>query len=349
MLVRGNDGAECIKVLDFGISKVTSLRGEDGSMNMTRSATVLGSPLYMSPEQMMSPRDVDGRTDIWALGTIIYELLTGRVPFEAETLPAISVLIATTEPVPLREHRPEVPPELAAVAARCLAKRRDDRFANVGELAAALMPFAPVRSRVSIERAARILQAGGPASRFEKTPSRAQPVMAGRALTPPGSRPSSPGRSTPGSSGSDLNRTATAGHLGPIATASNWAGAASGVQTRRRLAVTMIVVTVAAAIVGFFILRRDSGAPVPAASAALSSSPLSPASPAAPTAPAPRPEPAAPILAVAPEADAAVEQPEETLAPPRRLRPATTVARPSPTRAPQTAPAPEKKSAYDDM
>ena len=227
MLVRGNDGGECIKVLDFGISKVTSLRGDDGSMNMTRSATVLGSPLYMSPEQMMSPRDVDGRTDIWALGTILYELLTARLPFEAETLPAISVLIATTNPVPLREHRPEVPPALAAVAARCMAKRRDDRFANVGELAAALMPFAPVRSRVSIDRAARILQAGNPSSRFEQTPSRAQP-MAGRALTPPGSKPGSSPGSTPGSSGSDLNRTATAGHLLPAATASNWAGAASG-------------------------------------------------------------------------------------------------------------------------
>jgi eukaryotic-like serine/threonine-protein kinase len=358
MLVRGNDGAECIKVLDFGISKVTSLRGEDGSMNMTRSATVLGSPLYMSPEQMMSPRDVDGRTDIWALGTIIYELLTARVPFEAETLPAISVLIATTDPVPLREHRPDVPPALAAVAARCMAKKRDDRFADVGELAAALMPFAPVRSRVSIDRAARIVQAGNPSSRFEKTPSRAQPATAVRALTPPGSRPGPPGRSTPGSSGSDLNRTATVGHLGPIATASNWAGAASAVKTRRRVAVTMILVTAAAAIVAFLVLRRDSGGPMPAAAGALPSSPLAPASPAVPAVPAAHaepavpalhPEPAATILAVAPEAGAAVEGPEETPAAPRRLRPSTTVARPSPTRTPQTAPATEKKSAYDDM
>jgi eukaryotic-like serine/threonine-protein kinase len=342
MLVHGNDGAECIKVLDFGISKVTSLRGEDGSMNMTRSATVLGSTLYMSPEQMMSPRDVDGRTDIWALGTILYELLTGRVPFEAETLPAISVLIATTDPIPLRQHRPEVPPALAAVAARCMAKRRDDRFADVGELAAALMPFAPVRARVSIERAARILQAGGPASRFEKTPSGARRPVAGPALTPAGAKRDS-------SSDSDLNRTATAGHLGPVATASNWAAAASAVRTRRTVAVTMILGTVAAAIVAFLVLHRDSREPATAPSAALSSSSLPPASPAIAAVPAPHPEPAAPILAVAPEAGAALQEPEETPSPPRRLRPSTPVARPSPTRAPQTAPVTEKKSAYDDM
>ncbi len=166
MLVTRSDGSGCVKVLDFGISKVSSAPGQS-SMSMTKTAAVLGSPLYMSPEQMMSSKDVDGRTDIWALGTILYELLTGRPPFMADTLPALGVLIATTQPASICALRPEVPAGVEAVAACCLQKNRDQRFANVAELAQALAPFAPERAFVSIERSSRILNVpGGAPGRF---------------------------------------------------------------------------------------------------------------------------------------------------------------------------------------
>jgi eukaryotic-like serine/threonine-protein kinase len=163
MLVRRSDGTPCIKVLDFGISKVSG--GSADGMAMTSTSAMLGSPLYMSPEQMMSSRDVDARTDIWSIGTILYELLAGRLPFEAETLPALGVLIATASAHPLGACRTDLAPGLEAIVARCLAKRREDRFASVALLAQALEPFAPDRSRVSIERASRILGERGSVSR----------------------------------------------------------------------------------------------------------------------------------------------------------------------------------------
>ena len=92
-----------VKVLDFGISKVTGCRHPGADMGMTKTAAVMGSPLYMSPEQMQSSRDVDARTDIWALGVILYELLAGDVPFTGETLPEVCVKIATQPPAPIRQ------------------------------------------------------------------------------------------------------------------------------------------------------------------------------------------------------------------------------------------------------
>jgi serine/threonine-protein kinase len=154
MLVRRSDGSPCIKVLDFGISKMTST---PAALAMTKTTSVFGSPLYMSPEQMMSTRDVDERTDIWSLGVILYELLTGALPFVAPTQAALGVLIATREPDSLRDHRGEVPVPLERVVLRCLMKRRDERFHNVAALAQALAPFAPPRSAVSIERVSKIL------------------------------------------------------------------------------------------------------------------------------------------------------------------------------------------------
>jgi len=156
-MVRRPDGTPCVKVLDFGISKLNAAAGPDHSM--TKTSAVMGSPLYMSPEQMTASRQVDARADIWAIGVVLYELLTGRVPFSADTLPEICGLILTATPSAIRDYSPAVPETLQVVVQRCLEKDRARRFANVSELANALAPFGSRATSRSVERIARILGA----------------------------------------------------------------------------------------------------------------------------------------------------------------------------------------------
>jgi tRNA A-37 threonylcarbamoyl transferase component Bud32 len=157
--LRGNDGQFVIKVLDFGISKVTNASDSRGSM--THTAAVMGSPYYMSPEQMVSAKDVDGRTDIWALGVVLYELLTGTRPFTGESLPEIAIKVATASFPPLRSFRPDAPSGLDSVVLKCLEKDKKRRYANVAELALALADFGSKQSGSSIERIVRIIEASG--------------------------------------------------------------------------------------------------------------------------------------------------------------------------------------------
>ncbi len=153
--VDDGDGEIKIKVLDFGISKVINLRPSLAGMSITRTSAVMGSPVYMSPEQMQTPRDVDARTDIWSAGIILYELLVGRVPFDGETLPEVCVKVATQTLPSIRRYRLDVPAGLEAVVRRCLEKERDARFRSVAEFAHALAPFAPSRARPSLDRIVR--------------------------------------------------------------------------------------------------------------------------------------------------------------------------------------------------
>ncbi|MCA9597555.1 MAG: protein kinase, partial [Myxococcales bacterium] len=164
-LTQRSDGAAVVKVLDFGISKMTL--PEVSEAGLTRTSTAMGSPLYMSPEQMRSAKDVDLRTDVWALGAILFELLAGATPFTGNSFPELCASILSAPPRPLRELRPEVPEALEAVVARCLAKEATDRYASVADLAAALMPFAPRRSRQLVERARNVLTRAGIASEID--------------------------------------------------------------------------------------------------------------------------------------------------------------------------------------
>ena len=138
-LVRRRDGTSAIKVLDFGISKAMQSLGEQ---TVTVAGTVLGSPSYMSPEQIAAARDLDGRTDIWSLGVILYQLTTGKVPFPAQGLTELCALVLQTAPRRPSELRPDLPIGLEAVILRCLEKDRANRFSTAGELAAALLPYA---------------------------------------------------------------------------------------------------------------------------------------------------------------------------------------------------------------
>ena len=153
------DGRPLVKVLDFGISKVED---EAEDMSLTRTTEIIGSPSYMSPEQLRASKQVDLRTDIWALGVILYELLTKRLPFEATTITEL-VAVVLTEPLPdLRLVRPDVSPELAAAVGRCLEKKRDDRFASVSDFVRAIAPFARVNDGdTTVDRVARVAAGSG--------------------------------------------------------------------------------------------------------------------------------------------------------------------------------------------
>jgi serine/threonine-protein kinase len=157
-LARRADGSRRVKVLDFGISKsLTGSSVED--MSLTKTAALIGSPLYMAPEQMRSAKDVDTRADIWSLGAMLYEMLTGQSPYTGESIPQLCAALLHDDPISLRQHRPEIPEGLEQVVLRCLMKDRNQRFPTVYDLGRALLPFATPDSRLHVERAERVLRA----------------------------------------------------------------------------------------------------------------------------------------------------------------------------------------------
>jgi serine/threonine-protein kinase len=170
-----------VKVLDFGISKT-----HDASpSSRTATTAILGSPHYMAPEQMMSSRDVDPRADVWALGIILYELLTGAPPYDADTMPELVYLVTQREPPPLESKRPGLPPGLVAAVHKCLRRDRAERFHDVAELATALVTFGPPRCDVSLERITRVLRGAGAAGVPAESSPRLEPATASAAERPP--------------------------------------------------------------------------------------------------------------------------------------------------------------------
>jgi serine/threonine protein kinase len=146
-LTHRSDGSDCVKVLDFGISKRVATPDDQvfqGGLTATRQ--VVGSPAYMSPEQVRNSRDIDHRVDIWALGMTLYECLAGRPAFNADTFPAVCAAIVADSPPPLREVAANIPDELDQIVLRCLEKDPTRRFASVNELASALQSFGSARS-----------------------------------------------------------------------------------------------------------------------------------------------------------------------------------------------------------
>jgi serine/threonine-protein kinase len=140
-LTTSYDGSRLIKVVDFGVSK--ALADSAGEAALTKTSSLVGSPLYMSPEQLNSSRNVDGRSDLWALGTILYELITGRPPFVGDAIPQLVNAILNSEPPSFESLRIAAPVGLESVIQRALSKPRDQRYSTAEELSLALAPFAP--------------------------------------------------------------------------------------------------------------------------------------------------------------------------------------------------------------
>lgn len=281
-LTQSPDGSALIKVLDFGISKVLGARmdGKDAG-RLTATAAIVGSPLYMSPEQITSSRDVDFRTDIWSLGIILHELIAAQPPYMADTAPALMVSIAVNPPAPLRSHRPDAPAGLEAVVNRCLEKDRSRRFANVGELALSLAPFAGSGGHAAAERARRMLGMSSGAGSSQRT--------------------------LPSASQAPAGVVGTGGTFHATATAAAWGGTGSEFRRSQRgkwlgLGVALVLLTAA----GIFGLRALSSgetaaldAPIPSAgttnaAARASALPVVQDAPLVVPAPTPRLEPALP-------------------------------------------------------
>jgi Tol biopolymer transport system component len=131
-----------VKVLDFGLAKLTERAGADGEQAtligpLTQSGVVMGTAHYMSPEQARGLK-VDGRTDVWSLGVVLYEMLAGRPPFDGETTSDVLVSLLKEEPEPLSAHGTDAPAELQRIISKALAKQREDRYATMGEMLAEL-------------------------------------------------------------------------------------------------------------------------------------------------------------------------------------------------------------------
>jgi serine/threonine protein kinase len=218
--IERSDGQLSIKVLDFGISKITT-PGAPGH-DMTRTTAIMGSPPYMSPEQMKQSKGVDARADIWSLGIILFQVVTGRLPFDADAITELAIKVANEPAPPLRALRPDAPSGLAQVVATCLEKDREKRFQNVGELALALGDFGPKSARISVERVVGTLRKAG---------------ISGAVLPPSGELGPDPASAPP------VVRNTTQ-------TAASWGRTGAGTRSRKRAALGLAVVVALGGVAG---------------------------------------------------------------------------------------------------
>ena len=189
-LARRVDGSSIVKVCDFGIAKATL-----EVANLTQTHAFVGSPVYSAPEQLLSAGAVDVRADVWALGVILYEFLTGAMPFTAQTIPELASRILGEAPPDVRLLRADVPAPLAVTIHQCLEKDLARRIPNVGVFAQKLEECAPATSRISVDRIERVLgltSSRAPGALPSRAPSGAPSHSSGSALSSSASSPFGP-------------------------------------------------------------------------------------------------------------------------------------------------------------
>jgi serine/threonine-protein kinase len=284
------DGSRLVKVLDFGISKSTSA-GSMSDLALTTTSALIGSPLYMSPEQMHSAKTVDGRTDIWSLGAILFQLLAGRPPYVAESIPQLCSALLNDSPPPLASFRQDVSPELEAAVLGALVKDKNQRYATVADFARALTPFAP-ESRIHAERAGRVLSVSGAQAAL---PSGSHPVLASSSPSTSGSG------SQPG-----YDPTMASVRAPGERTLASW-GKTGGAQAPSRLGLVLALVGVAVVLVGGLVIwglvraSESRAAAEPTGVETATQAPAQPSPPATITVqPVPSPTPA-PVESLTPE------------------------------------------------
>lgn len=293
-LTRDVSGAPCIKVLDFGISKVMG-----AELALTQEAQSLGSPLYMSPEALGSAKNVDHRTDIWALGVCLYQLVAGKTPFHAPNMGELCGRILAGSPTPISEYRQDAPPGFESAILRCLERDRDRRYEHAAAFAHALAPFAPQRARMYVERIARVVGVDPAKLDTDLDPSDLQATMplSARNRGSMASLPSAIGSSQPG--------------LAMTNAAASSTNDAAGKKPGNPLPL-MVGSAVAVVAIGGIVFMQMSNAPTPASAPAAASSPAM-----ATTSPPLPAETAASAPAAAPTISAsAVAAPAPTPAPP---------------------------------